>query len=75
MVLDKTTQWMVERDLKRLDGWMISLGEREIGLQALLSASFNGPRIFQTLRNDKLMLQADRWGYLEESGWQTPNAL
>lgn len=68
-------QWMAEQELKRLDGWMISLCESEIGLQAMLSASFNGPRIFQQLRNEKLAQQAQRWAYLKETSWLTPNAL
>lgn len=67
--------WTAERELKRLDGWMISLCESEIGLQAMLSASFSGPRIFQQMRNEQLTLQADRWELRKVSSWQTPNAL
>ena len=68
-------QWTAERELKRLDGWMISLCESEIGLRAMLSSSFNGPRIFQVMRNEQLTLQADRWGLRKDSSWLTPNAL
>lgn len=63
------------KELKRLEGWMISLCESELGLHAMLSPSFGEPRWFQQERNEKMSQQAQRWTHLRETSWHTPNAL
>ena len=68
-------QGMAEGQLKRLNGWMISLCESEIGLRAMLDASFAWARNFQLIRNDALMLEADRWAMRKGATFHSANPL
>ncbi|GEM_PF-3401544 len=62
---NKMGQWAQESaagELARLDGWMKSLNESEMGLHALLSEGLSGPSAyFAAKRSAFLQAEASKW--------------